>query len=430
MCLLKPGKIVKTSKIFRIFFYIGLIIFLAACGQLDTVFSPVGTYRVSARAAAYTLDECAIVGADTPIYPYFIGSVADDPDLRGLTVFLQSTGGETISRKVQYVLNRELGENTPQTEAGGLPADSGDTGYNESDHAGSGYAGEGHGAGQDSAVAGSGESPAGGLSGTGTAGPSPAGGGLESGSPETSPPDSSGYSAGDLAPVDSASGGTADGPAADASVSLSGSSPQDPSSSPNSSSPPDRVSSSDPSSSAPPKDTPETGLSRTGDSVREGGAAESRTEVSPVDSGTGGGQRGESGGPEKPVLRLQKTTDLIVEAARMEGDLTPFLLPEGLEIGQYKLVFQVLGDQGVLNRIEKTIYYVADALFSLNAFTAYLPGGIEGSSIVPPGTDVMLEVQIAADKRLEPYVVWYNGKKRIGEGGVVRSGQDQLLPVV
>ncbi|MDR2403805.1 MAG: hypothetical protein LBD78_07210 [Spirochaetaceae bacterium] len=452
MSLFKPGKIV---------YYISLIIFLTACGQLDTVFSPTGTYRVSARAAAYTLDECAIVESGTPIYPYFIGSVADDPDLRGLTVFLQSTGGETISRKVQYVLPRKPEADTLQGEAGGLPVDSDDTGYADT----------GYEAGQDSQAVPADESSG---ADTGLAGSSTDTGGLESDSPETSLPDLSGYSSGDPAPAGLASGGMTDDPdkPGDASVSAADGFPSDPPASPDltasglssssdpvssdSSSAPDPASpdwpSSDPSSSPDPvssglsssseptsssgpssldpsssdvssssysKDTPETDL---GGSVRETGYTGSLNERSSGNSDTGGiSQRNESSIPDKSILRLQENTDLIIEIAHIEGDLTPFLLPEGLEIGQYKLVFQVVGDRGVLNRIEKPIYYVADALFSLNAFNVYLPGGIEGSSIVPPGTNVMLEVQVVADKRLEPYVVWYNGKKRIGEGGVIRS---------
>jgi hypothetical protein len=115
---------------------------------------------------------------------------------------------------------------------------------------------------------------------------------------------------------------------------------------------------------------------------------------------------------------MSKDEDLVIEAGYVDKKLPPFIFAEDLEIGQYSLVFQVQGEGRVLNRIVKTIFFLADAQFNLNDIQTYLPGPSEGSSIIPPGLPIMLEAQVAADRRLEPYVIWYNGKNRINEGPI------------
>jgi hypothetical protein len=80
-----------------------------------------------------------------------------------------------------------------------------------------------------------------------------------------------------------------------------------------------------------------------------------------------------------------------------------------------------------LYRVEKPVYYIADAEFTLNDIQTYRPDFADGSSpLIPPGTNIILEAQVVADKRLSPYVVWYAGKQRIGEGSL-SNGSSQLL---
>jgi hypothetical protein len=45
----------------------------------------------------------------------------------------------------------------------------------------------------------------------------------------------------------------------------------------------------------------------------------------------------------------------------------------------------------------------------------------EAVSLAPPGGLIMLEALVSSDQRLNPYVVWYNGKKTIGEGAVLEG---------
>lgn len=122
-----------------------------------------------------------------------------------------------------------------------------------------------------------------------------------------------------------------------------------------------------------------------------------------------------------------ETADTLVEVGRLDKGLPPFRFPETLPVGQYNIVFQVQGERGILYRIEKPIYYIADAKFTLNDIHIYHPDFAEGPSpLIPPGTNIILEAQVIADKRLSPYVVWYAGKQRIGEGPL-SNGSSQIL---
>ncbi|MDR2743175.1 MAG: hypothetical protein LBB98_13635 [Treponema sp.] len=103
---------------------------------------------------------------------------------------------------------------------------------------------------------------------------------------------------------------------------------------------------------------------------------------------------------------------------KLSGTLPPLLLPQDIEMGQYILVFQVLGEKGVLNRIEKPFYYIGTSEFTLSDIHAYLPGTFDKGHLAPPAIPIMLETKLAAGTNLNPYVVWYNGKKRIYEGYV------------
>jgi hypothetical protein len=139
--------------------------------------------------------------------------------------------------------------------------------------------------------------------------------------------------------------------------------------------------------------------------------------------------------PEPPAaseqtLRENVIEDLseydIVEVSRLDQDLPGFTLTEPMAIGQYIMVFQVLGEKELLYAIEKPIYFLGDAELALTDMRYYLPGIPANPHLVPPGIKVILEAEISADQRLDPYIIWYDGKKRIGEGKV-SSGAHQLI---
>jgi hypothetical protein len=106
--------------------------------------------------------------------------------------------------------------------------------------------------------------------------------------------------------------------------------------------------------------------------------------------------------------------ETVVYVSRFEGRLPAMILPEDLEIGRYTLVFRVLGLHETLHRTEKPVFFLGDADFALEELHYYRPEG-EDSSIIPPNVTVLLEAQVSADPRLEPWLVWYNGKGKVSE---------------
>ncbi|WP_010263756.1 hypothetical protein [Treponema primitia] len=96
--------------------------------------------------------------------------------------------------------------------------------------------------------------------------------------------------------------------------------------------------------------------------------------------------------------------------------LPAFQIFEDLEIGRYNLIFQVLGEKEILYRTSKLIYFLGDADFTLGEVQSYLPGISTGGRLIPPGINVVLETEISADDRLDPYIIWYSGKKIIAQG--------------
>ncbi|MDR0378232.1 MAG: hypothetical protein LBH70_10620, partial [Spirochaetaceae bacterium] len=101
-------KICVASSIFLIF---------TSCGQMNTVFSfsSNGVYKVSAKVGQYTLDECAVIPSGVPVYPYFLNPADEDPDIQKITIFLQNSYGEIMSKKVTYIIDpdRETSTGAP-----------------------------------------------------------------------------------------------------------------------------------------------------------------------------------------------------------------------------------------------------------------------------------------------------------------------------
>jgi hypothetical protein len=233
--------------------------FLFSCGELDVVLPSAGTYQVDALVNETSLNECSLINKDDRIYPYFGGSVANDPDVTGLLVFLQDFSGQTIGQKIHYTVEREAAETGPSTGSSG---------------------------------------------------------------------------------EDSAETGEASGPEA----------------------------------------------------VK---ASESITIIEPVKI-------------DEPVT--------LIPVNRLDKNLPFFTLPDSLEVGHYIMTFQVLGKKEILYREEKAVYFLEDAEFSLGDIQKYLPDVAAESHLIPPGLAIMLEAQVLADERLDPYIVWYSGRKRLSEG--------------
>jgi hypothetical protein len=313
MCLSKAG--IGLLAIFSAFI-------AAGCGETDTILlsklASNPAYRVNAAVEGRTLDECAVIGIDSRIQPYFVNSIKNDPDITGLAVFLETLEGETVSRKIRYA---------------------------------SGFAEQ--------------------VSGSGT--------------------DAGGQFLDDDVPE------TADG------ITVSGEGREYGTT------------------------TANDGYSPGGDSLREGEGADAEQS-----SGSDGGIKKEAVyriREKKAFSETEKTSnpdELVIYVPEFSTELPALLFSGKLAIGPYILVFQVLGLQGVLSRFEKPVYYIADAEFALEDIQTYCSENTELSGVVSSGSVLMLEIKVSADERLAPYVVWYNGKKRLRESPV-SNGADRFL---
>ncbi|GHV96036.1 hypothetical protein AGMMS50293_23560 [Spirochaetia bacterium] len=108
--------------------------------------------------------------------------------------------------------------------------------------------------------------------------------------------------------------------------------------------------------------------------------------------------------------------DAVIHVKRLDKNLPYFSMPKNLSMGQYTLVFQVIGGKENLGRSERPFYYLDNAKFSLKDIRIYLPGLNAGSRLIPAGATIMLEARLDFDSQLDPYIIWYNGKKVISEG--------------
>jgi hypothetical protein len=110
----------------------------------------------------------------------------------------------------------------------------------------------------------------------------------------------------------------------------------------------------------------------------------------------------------------------LVRVSRLDKEFPALTIPKDLPIGRYSMVFQVMGEESVLYQDEKPFFYLGDAEFSPNDINIYLPDE-SNSHLIPPGVPVLLETRLNYDDRLSPYVIWYDGKRRFGEGDVTEK---------
>jgi len=107
-------------------------------------------------------------------------------------------------------------------------------------------------------------------------------------------------------------------------------------------------------------------------------------------------------------------------------DLPLFPLPPALPVGRYTLVSQVLNEDGILDKTEKPFFYLADTVFSFEGILIHQPGIAVSPQLIYKNTVIMLEAKLEFDRGLDPYVVWYNGKKIISEGSYSSGGGNLL----
>jgi hypothetical protein len=383
----------RTLKLLLGFFVIGL--FFTACGDMGTAFSSGGGttyYRVNAMVNKSTLYEYSVIKKNDQVHPYFVNSVDNDPDILGLTVFWETPTGKIVSPKVQYTRKAEenLFENIyiPEAPPEASPpdttepsAETGEPDINEAPPVETGTTEE------------TGESPP----ESGETGLVP----LESVQPEpvpqeTPPPEP--VSPEPVLPEPVPPEPVQPEPVSQAAL------------------PPEPVQGEE----TPVEDVPEL------PPPEENPDGEASGDETPPETPSGEGDLPEEPvteeKPPEPVSQPEKKQDVplweevVFYVTNLDWQLPAFPIPENLEIGQYVMVFQVIGTQNALYEIDLPFYFLGDAAFNLEDIRSYLPSVSPGTYLISPGEYIMLEALVESDPRLDPYLVWYSNKRRIGEG--------------
>jgi len=108
--------------------------------------------------------------------------------------------------------------------------------------------------------------------------------------------------------------------------------------------------------------------------------------------------------------------EILVKVNSLDEPLPIFPIPDNLPIGRYTLVSQVMSGRDVLQKIEKSFYYMADTVFSFEGINVHLPGVNENPLLISKEMTVMLEAKLNFNSRIDPYIIWYSGKRKVSEG--------------
>jgi len=108
--------------------------------------------------------------------------------------------------------------------------------------------------------------------------------------------------------------------------------------------------------------------------------------------------------------------ELLVKVNNLDEALPIFPIPENLPVGRYTLVSQVMSGRDVLQKIEKSFYYMDNTVFSFEGINVHLPGVNENPLLISKEMTVMLEAKLNFNGRTDPYIIWYSGKRKVSEG--------------
>jgi hypothetical protein len=118
-----------------------------------------------------------------------------------------------------------------------------------------------------------------------------------------------------------------------------------------------------------------------------------------------------------PAEEPDSREETAIHVKRFDRHLPSFTIPVDMEIGTYTLVIRVISGSEIIGETKQDFFYLGNAYFSLKDIQLYLPGS-SSSKLIPLGTTVLLEAKIEADRHLNPYIVWHNGRKIIQEGSL------------
>jgi len=116
--------------------------------------------------------------------------------------------------------------------------------------------------------------------------------------------------------------------------------------------------------------------------------------------------------------KYQIGDEIDIPVKNFDKKLPAYPLPEDLPMGLYTIVYQVMGGKQILQKTEKIFFHLANTVFSFDGVQIHLPGVAEGAQLIQKGSVIMLETKLNFDSRLDPYIIWYNGKSIISEGSL------------
>jgi len=118
--------------------------------------------------------------------------------------------------------------------------------------------------------------------------------------------------------------------------------------------------------------------------------------------------------------------DVFILVKSLDGSLPKFPIPDDLQKGRYTFVSQVMSGRNILQRTEKSIYYLSSNYFNYEGINVYLPGIAESPHLIPKETVIMLEVKLEYESSIDPYIIWYEGRRKIGEGKISEGAGQQF----
>jgi len=376
------------QKCARIFLLITTIAVIAGCGALDAILPSTGTYKVNALVNSTPLDDFSVVTAKDKVFPFFEDPVSADPDITELVVFLKDSRGQPAGYRVTYsLIGKENKEDEKELQQGqdSKTENKDDKKKDESATTKEDTSAEKK---KDEVVTGTGSNTSTAAAGNST-------------SANTSATTTTGAAANTTTSTDKPKETAAAGATTTTTTTA------------------DK-----------PKETTVTGTAATTtttgtDKAKETTAANSATTAAADKNKETTSEKTDkdkketvaaNADPLEKYEHTKKGNEINFPVKSLDKNLPFFPIPADLTIGKYTLVFQVKGKNTILYKFEKPLFYLADAEFSFEGIQVHLPGIAESLQFIQNKNVILLDVNLDFDSRLEPYVVWYNGKKIIDEG--------------
>jgi len=423
------------QKCARIFLLITIIAVIVGCGALDAILPSTGTYKINALINDTPLDDFSVVTSKDKVFPFFEDPVSDDPDITELVVFLKDSRGQVAGYKVTYSLidkeNKEDGKELQQSQDSKTDnkddkkkdeAVKEDTSTDKK---------------KDEVVTNTGNN-------TSTASDKPKET-VAAVTGNSTTPNTSANTTGNSAAVNTTT--NSDKPKETASASAASTSTTN-TDKPKETAATGAATNTTTSAGAASTTTANTDKNKetavAGNSAATNtttGTDKSKETAAGAASTVTGNNTATAAGADKTKETTSEKTDKdkketvaantdpleLYEHTKKGNEINfpvksldknlPFLpIPADLPIGRYMLVFQVKGKNTILYKSEKPLFYLSNAEFSFEGIQVHLPGIADSLQFIQNKNIILLDVHLDFDSRLEPYVVWYNGKKIIDEG--------------